>query len=184
VAGVSTDALWYLARATGIVALVMLTIVVVLGVGSRAGRPVFGLPRFAVVTVHRNAALLAVSLLAVHVLTLYFDPYAQLTLVDLVVPFLGAYRPVWLGLGTLALDLIIALVVTSLLRHRLGQTAWRAVHWLAYLTWPLAVLHGIGTGSDRAAVWLWVVGASCVAAVIAAVGWRISSRFRPIGSLR
>ncbi|GAA4714076.1 ferric reductase-like transmembrane domain-containing protein [Phytohabitans rumicis] len=180
----STDALWYLARGTGVVSLVLLTVVVVLGVGSRSGRPVFGLPRFAVATVHRNASLLAVSLLAAHVLTLFFDPYAQLKLVDLVVPFLGAYRPMWLGLGTLALDLIIALVVTSLLRHRLGLTAWRAMHWLAYLTWPIAVLHGLGTGTDRSEAWLWVITVACVAAVVSALGWRLSDRFAPVGSLR
>lgn len=173
----SVDALWYLARGTGVVSLVMLTVVVVLGIGGRSGRPVFGLPRFAVVAVHRNAALLAVSLLAVHVLTLFFDPYAQLKLVDLVVPFVGAYRPAWLGLGTLALDLMLALVATSLLRHRLGLRTWRAVHWLAYLTWPMALLHGLGTGTDAGETWLRAVAATCVAAVLAAVGWRLSNRF-------
>lgn len=180
----STDALWYLARGTGVVSLVLLTAVVVLGIGSRSGRPVFGLPRFAVTVVHRNASLLSVLLLAVHVLTLFFDPYAQLRLVDLVVPFAAAYRPMWLGLGTLALDLIIALVATSLLRHRLGRTAWRAMHWLAYLTWPIAVLHGLGTGSDRGEIWLWAVAVACIAAVVSAAGWRLSDRFAPVGSLR
>lgn len=180
----TVDALWYLARGTGVVSLVLLTVVVVLGVGSRAGRPVFGLPRFAVATVHRNASLLAVALLAIHVLTLFFDPYAQLRFVDLVVPFAGAYRPVWLGLGTLGLDLIVALVATSLLRRRLGVTAWRAVHWLAYLAWPVALLHGLGTGTDRGSLWLWAVAVSCAAAVVSALGWRLSDRFVPAGSLR
>jgi sulfoxide reductase heme-binding subunit YedZ len=180
----STDVLWYLARGTGVVSLIMLTVVVVLGVGSRSGRPVFGLPRFAVVSVHRNASMLAVSLLAVHVLTLFFDPYAQLKLIDLFVPFLGAYRPLWLGLGTLAFDLILALVATSLLRHRLGVTSWRAVHWLAYLCWPIAVLHGLGTGTDNGELWMWAIAIACVAAVVSALGWRLSDRFAPVGSLR
>jgi methionine sulfoxide reductase heme-binding subunit len=179
-----TDALWYLGRGTGVVALVLLTVVVVLGITSRSGRPAFGLPRFAVAAVHRNAALLAVTLLGVHVTTLLFDPYAQLRLVDLVLPFGGAYRPFWLGLGTLALDLVVALVVTSLARHRLGVRAWRAVHWLAYACWPVALVHGLGTGTDGSRPWLWAVAAGCVALVLAAVAWRRSATFTETARVR
>ena len=136
-----TEALWYLGRGSGLCSLVLLTVVVALGIGNRSGRELFGLPRFAVALVHRNAALLSVAFLAMHVTTLLFDPYAQLTLVDLVLPFAGTYRPFWLGLGTLALDLVAALVVTSLLRQRLGRRSWKAVHWLAYAAWPVALLH-------------------------------------------
>lgn len=177
-----TNALWYLARGTGVVSLVLLTTVVVLGIGNRSGRALWGLPRFAVAQVHRNAALYSVALLGVHVTTLMFDPYAQLKLVDVVVPFAGAYRPLWLGLGTLGLDLIVALVVTSLLRHRLGRTTWRAVHWLAYLAWPLAWLHGVGTGTDAGLLWLQLIAGACAAAVLAAVVWRVTTGFaeRPV----
>ena len=172
-----TDALWYLARGSGLVALVLLTIVVALGIGARSGRTAFGLPRFAVNLLHRNAALLAVVLIAGHVISLFFDPYAQLRLVDLVLPFAAAYRPFWLGLGTLAFDLVVALVATSLLRHRLGARAWRAVHWCAYLCWPVALLHGLQTGTDGGTWWLRGVAALCAAAVVAAVGWRMSPSF-------
>ena len=172
-----TDALWYLGRGSGLVSLVLLTVVVVLGIGARSGRTAFGLPRFAVNLLHRNAALLAVVFLIVHVVSLLFDPYAQLRLADLVLPFAGAYRPFWLGLGTLGLDLILALVATSLLRRRLGVRAWRAVHWLAYLCWPVALLHGLGTGTDAGTWWLRAVAGVCVAAVLAAGAWRISGSF-------
>jgi sulfoxide reductase heme-binding subunit YedZ len=166
------NALWYLSRGSGVVSLVLLTIVVVLGVGTRSGRPAFGLPRFAVGLVHRNAALLAVSLLAIHVVSIFFDPYAQLRPLDLVVPFGAAYRPLWVGLGTLGLELMVALVVTSLLRHRLGRRTWRAVHWLAYAAWPVAWLHSLGTGTDRGQGWLRVIAGACAAAVVAAIAWR------------
>jgi sulfoxide reductase heme-binding subunit YedZ len=179
-----TNALWYLGRGTGTMSLVLLTVVVVLGVGNRSGRPVFGLPRFVVAAVHRNAALFAVALLGVHVTSLFFDPYAQLRLVDLVVPFTSAYRPLWLGLGTLAGDLVIALVVTSLLRHRLGLRAWRAVHWLAYAAWPVAWLHGLGTGTDGGQLWLRLIAAACAATVVAALAWRLSDGFVERSSLR
>ena len=172
-----TDALWYFGRGTGLVSLVLLTVVVALGVGARSGRPAFGLPRFAVSLLHRNAALLAVVFLAGHVLALYFDPYAQLRLADLVLPFAGQYRPFWLGLGTLAADLVAAIVVTSLLRRRIGARAWRLVHWLAYLCWPIALLHGLQTGTDGGTWWLRTVAGLCAAAVLAAVGWRLSPAF-------
>jgi sulfoxide reductase heme-binding subunit YedZ len=172
-----SDALWYTARGSGLVTLVLLTVVVTLGVGARSGRTPFDLPRFAVNLLHRNAALLAVVFLAGHVLTLLFDPYAQLRLVDLIVPFAGAYRPFWLGLGTTALDLVAALVATSLLRRRLGARAWRAVHWLAYLCWPVALLHGLGTGTDNGTWWLWTVALACAGTVLAAVVWRVSAGF-------
>jgi sulfoxide reductase heme-binding subunit YedZ len=173
----SGAALWYLARGTGVVTLVLLTVVVALGIGARSGRTAFGLPRFGVSLVHRNAALLAVVLVAGHVVSLLFDPYAQLRIFDVVVPFAGSYRPFWQGLGTLGFDLLVAIVLTSLLRKRIGARAWRVLHWLAYLCWPVAVLHGLGTGTDNGTWWLWTVSMTCVAAVVAAVGWRLSPSF-------
>jgi methionine sulfoxide reductase heme-binding subunit len=174
---VVTDALWYFGRGGGLVSLVLLTVVVALGIGARSGRTAFGLPRFAVNLLHRNAALLAVVFLAGHVVSLYFDPYAQLRFFDLVVPFAGTYRPFWLGLGTLAFDLVIAIVVTSLLRHRLGRRTWRIVHWLAYLCWSIALLHGLQTGTDGGTWWLRTVVGLCAAAVVTAVAWRVSPAF-------
>jgi sulfoxide reductase heme-binding subunit YedZ len=172
-----SDALWYLGRGTGVVALLLLTLVVALGIATRSARSMGGLPRFAVGTLHRNASLLAVLLLGIHVITLLADPYAQLRLVDLVVPFAGLYRPLWIGLGTMGLDLIVALMGTSLLRRRLGQRAWRAVHWLAYLSWPVAVLHALGSGSDAGTLWLRTTAVVCVGSVIGCLCWRLSEKF-------
>ncbi len=179
-----TNAAWYVARGTGVVSLVLLTVVMVLGVGSRSGRPVFGLPRFAVSLVHRNASLLATVLVALHVGTLLIDPYAQLRLVDIVIPFAAPYRTAWVGLGTITLDLIVALVVTSLLRQRIGPRAWRAVHWLAYAAWPIAWLHGIGTGTDRGTAWYFWIAIATAAIVVAAVGWRLAGGFTTLGGRR
>lgn len=172
-----TDALWYFARGSGVITLVLLTVVVALGIGARSGRPAFGLPRFVVSILHRNAALMAIVLVIGHVVSLLFDPYAQLRIFDIVLPFAGNYRPVWQGLGTLAFDLLVAIVVTSLLRKRLGAKTWRAVHWLAYLSWPIALAHGLGNGSDRGTWWLWTIAIACAVAVVAAVAWRLSAGF-------
>lgn len=169
-------ALWYLGRGTGVSSLVLLTLVLVLGIVVRSGRPLPGLPRFAVAAVHRTTSLTAVAFLSVHILTMLADPYAQLRLIDVVVPFIGTYRPFWQGLGTVAIELIVLLIVSSLLRHRLGLRTWRAIHWTAYACWPLAVAHGWGNGTDRASTWMLTVLGVCIVTVIGALGWRISSR--------
>lgn len=179
-----SNALWYVGRGTGVASLLLLTVVVALGIATRSGRSILGLPRFAVAAVHRTASLTAVVFLLIHVGTLYFDPYAQLHVVDFVVPFSGAYRPFWLGLGTVGLDLIAALVVTSLLRQRIGLRTWRAIHWLAYLSWPVALSHALGNGTDNGTWWLRTVAAVCTLAVLGAVGWRVSERFQEYGDAR
>lgn len=180
-----TSSFWYLARGTGMVSLALLTLVVTLGIATRSGRPLPGLPRFAVAAVHRSSSLLTLVFLGIHLVTLLFDKYAKLKVLDLVVPFDGAYRPLWLGLGTLAFDLMIALVVTSLLRHRMGPRAWRVTHWTAYAAWPLALLHGLGTGTDSGRLWMRATAALSTIAVAAALAWRVSDRFgaRPMTSL-
>ena len=176
----NAKALWYLTRGTGVVALLLLTAVLVLGVlGTlrwRSGR----WPRFLVAGLHRNLTLLAIAFVAVHVVTTVADGYAPIRLVDAVVPFRSPYRPVWLGLGALAFDLLLALTLTSLLRARIGLRTWRAVHWLAYAAWPLAVVHGLGTGSDARLGWLGLLTLGCAAAVAAAVAVRLFlARARP-----
>jgi sulfoxide reductase heme-binding subunit YedZ len=171
------DALWYLARGAGVVCLVMLTVAVVLGIASRSGRPAFGLPRFAVALVHRNASLIAVGLIVVHMTSLFLDPYAQLRLIDLFVPFGAAYRPLWVGLGALAADLLFVVVGTSLLRARIGVRTWRAIHWASYAMWPAAWLHGFFAGSDSGEVWLRSLSILCALAVAAALAWRLVPGF-------
>lgn len=179
-----TSALWFLGRGTGVVALVLLTLSVVLGIVTRSGRRLPLLPRFTLADLHRTAGLTAVALLGIHVGTLLFDPYAQLRLTDLVVPFQGQYRPLYLGLGTLALDLLVAVVATSVLRHRLGPRAFRAVHWTAYALWPLALLHGLGIGTDAPTTWFAVLAAGCGGAVTAALVWRLTPAFAQRGRTR
>jgi sulfoxide reductase heme-binding subunit YedZ len=169
-------ALWYLTRGTGAVALVLLTLSLALGVVNTQRLASQRFPRFIVDGAHRTVSLLVCVLLAVHVGTTVIDGYAPISLVDAFVPFGGAYRPIWLGLGALALDLLIALIVTSLLRARIGLRAWRAVHWLAYACWPVALVHGLGTGSDVRPGWLMWLSVACTAVVVAAIGVRLADR--------
>ncbi len=184
-AALGPSAYWYLTRATGIVTLVLLTVSVVLGVLGPlriASRPRW--PRFAIDALHRDCSLLVMVLLVVHIVTSLLDGFAPITVVDAIIPFTSAYRPLWLGFGALSFDLLIAVVVTSLVRRRLGYRGWRAVHWLAYASWPVAVLHGLGTGTDTKASWNLLVTAVCALAVLVAVWTRID-RARPLyGSFR
>jgi methionine sulfoxide reductase heme-binding subunit len=180
----SSSALWYLGRGTGVVTLLLLTLVVVLGIVTRSGRSVLGLPRFGVVALHRSASLLAVTTLAIHVISMIADPYAHISLVGAALPFSAGYRPLWVGLGTLSLDLLVALVITSLLRQQLGARAWKLIHWSAYALFPFAVLHAAGSGSDVGFGWMRVLLIGCAGAVVSAVGWRASETFAEKSHIR
>jgi sulfoxide reductase heme-binding subunit YedZ len=172
-ANVGPSALWYLTRATGAVTLILLTVSVVFGIANIARLQAAGWPRFVVEGLHRNVSLLALALLGVHIATTVLDPFAGIHVLDAFVPFVSNYRPLWLGLGAFASDLLIAIALTSVVRRRLGHTAWRATHWFAYLCWPVAVLHSVGTGSDVKQIWMLALTAACVVAVIAAVWARV-----------
>ncbi|KAF0968309.1 ferric reductase-like transmembrane domain-containing protein [Gordonia sp. YY1] len=171
------QALWALGRGTGMSALIILTLSIASGIVVRSGRALLTLPRFGMVELHRNTTLLGTLLIAFHLGALFFDPYAQLKLVDVVLPFLGTYRPFWLGLGTVAVDLIILVGVTSLLRHRLGHRVFRTVHWLAYALWPIALVHGLGNGTDAGHLWFLTIVAACIALMTAAGVFRLRHDF-------
>lgn len=168
------SAYWYLARGTGAVALLLLTASVVLGILGSVRFTAPRWPRFAVDAVHRDLSLLVIVVLAIHVITSVLDGFAPITLLDGVIPFVTPYRPLWMGLGTLAFDLLLAIAITSLVRRRLGYRTWRAVHWLAYVSWPIAVLHGLGTGSDVKQWWMLALTVACIVAVLVAVWTRIA----------
>jgi methionine sulfoxide reductase heme-binding subunit len=165
--------LWYLTRASGAVALLLLTASVVLGVANTTRWKTDRWPRFLVYGLHRNVTLLALVFTVIHVITTIVDSFAPIGLVDTFIPFLSPYRPFWLGLGTVAFDFLLALIVTSFLRRRIGTRAWKAVHWLAYASWPVAMMHSLGTGSDAKSGWMLFLGVVCGVAVVAAVLWRL-----------
>jgi methionine sulfoxide reductase heme-binding subunit len=164
-AATNSQLLWYLTRGMGVASLLLLTASVALGVLATVGWRSAGWPRFATTSLHRNLTLLAICTVVLHVVTTVLDGYAPIKLQDAVLPFFSPYRPIWLGLGAVAFDLLIALVVTSLLRARIGYRRWRFVHWLAYAAWPIALIHSLGTGSDARIGWMQAVGAACIGVV-------------------
>jgi len=173
-AAAAPSPLWYATRGAGVVTLILLTVSVCLGILTQVRWRTLGLPRFVVAGLHRNVTLLAVAFLGIHVATAVADTYARIGVRDVFIPFASGYRPIWLGLGTLACDLLIAVVLTSLLRARIGYRVWRMTHWLAYASWPLALVHSLGTGSDARFGWMAVLAVACLIAVVAAVLVRIA----------
>jgi preprotein translocase subunit SecG len=186
---VGPSAYWYLTRATGAVALILLTLSVVLGVLDVERVTTKHVPRFVIDGAHRTTSLLAVAFLVVHIVTSVLDSFVSISLLQAVIPFIGSYRPFWLGLGAVAFDLVIALVLTSLARRFLGYRTWRMTHWLAYACWPIALLHGLGTGSDIKSGWMLGISLGCLAFVVIAIcrraiaGWpdRAGIRISAVG---
>lgn len=175
IAAAGPSTYWYLTRSSGAVALVLLTLALVLGVVDVRRWSTETWPRFVVDSLHRNVSLLALAFLGLHILTAVLDSFAPISLVNAVIPFTGSYRPFWLGLGALSFDLILAVIITSLLRRRMGHASWRAIHWLTYASWPIALLHGFGTGSDVKSTWMLAISIGCLMAAVAAVLVRIAA---------
>ncbi len=180
---------WYLTRSTGIVAFLLLTVALAFGVAATQrslASPAW--PRFATQDLHRNVSLLGTVFIVVHVVTTVVDGYAPVGWWSLVVPGASAYKTAWVALGTVAFDLVLLLTATSLLRLRMNPRVWRAVHWAAYLLWPLTLLHFLKTGTDARGggfgVW---IGLGALLVVLAAVGVRVAtgdSPPRPVRSVR
>ena len=165
--------LWYTTRGAGAVSLVLLSAVVVLGVLSTVRFQAPGWPRFLTTGLHRNLALVTLIFLGLHIVTAVVDPFTHLGWAAAIIPFSSYYRTFWLGLGTIAAELLAAIVITSLLRESIGRRVWRTIHWLTYAAWPLGVIHGLGTGTDAWSTWSFVLTLACVAAVGFAVVYRL-----------
>jgi sulfoxide reductase heme-binding subunit YedZ len=170
--------LWFASRGAGVVSLILLTCVTVLGLLGAARSQTAWWPRFLTVELHNNLALITVAFVAVHVASAIADPFTSLGISAATIPFASSYRPLWVGLGVISVYMFVAMIVTSLLRERVGRRAWRAIHWVVYLGWPFAFVHGLGAGSDSLSVWLVSVEVACASAVLLALAWRLRARQR------
>ena len=169
----SSTYLWYATRATGIVALILLTLTMVLGLVTTSRARVRHWPGFAQQEIHRRISIIAVVFLAIHVLTSILDTYVHIGWLAIVVPFTSPYSRFWVGLGTIAVDAMVAVFVSSLLRSHLKPGTWRAIHWLAYASWPIALMHTFGMGTDSREHWVIVLGALCLLSVGLSLAWRV-----------
>jgi methionine sulfoxide reductase heme-binding subunit len=183
-----SQALWFVSRGSGLVLLLLFSVVMVLGVATRMGSAPRRGPRFAVSELHRTLALFAVAFLGLHIATAILDPYVSIGWAATVLPFMSGYRTLAIGLGTLAVDIGGAVLLTSLVRGRLGYRAWRMVHWLAYLAWPVAFAHSLTAGNDLGIWWValleWGSAALVATAVVARLLHAITHRAAKSGPVR
>jgi len=173
---VTDPVLWYIDRGSGLAALLLLTTSVVLGVVSVVRVHSERWPRFALAQLHRNLSLLALTFGVVHVVTSVVDSFVSIPVAAAVVPFASGYKPFWIAMGTIGADLMLAVLITTALRRRIGFQTWRSIHVLSYACWATSAVHAIAIGSDaRSAVW----GVMIVAACIGAVGGALVQRTAP-----
>ena len=177
-AAAGSQGLWLVSRASGLALLVLFSVVMVLGIAARLGSAPRRWPRFVVPEVHRTLALFAIAFLALHVVTAILDPFVSIGWAATVLPFASGYRTLAIGLGTLTVDLGGAVLLTSLMRRRLGYRAWRTVHWLAYLAWPVAFVHSLTAGGDLGIWWVALIVWGSAAAVATAVTARLLQSIR------
>jgi DMSO/TMAO reductase YedYZ heme-binding membrane subunit len=174
----SSTAIWYATRASGLMALILLTLTMIMGITTTSRARARNWPGFAQQEMHRRISILAVVFLGIHVVTSVLDTYVNISWVAVVIPFTSKYSAFWVGVGAVALDLMVAVFVTSLLRGRMRPGTWRAVHWLAYLSWPVALAHTFGMGTDSREQWVILLGVLCVLSVGAALAWRLRTASR------
>jgi sulfoxide reductase heme-binding subunit YedZ len=168
-----SEAVWYMIRATGVVALILLTVTTVLGLLSASRVRSARWPAFAQLDLHKRATVLALVFLGIHVASSVLDTYVHVGLISVVVPFTSSVRPLWTGLGAVAVDLLAAVAISSALRRHIEPRVWRGLHWLAYACWPIAMAHALGAGTDATRFWMDAIAAVCTIAVVTALTWRI-----------
>jgi methionine sulfoxide reductase heme-binding subunit len=173
-----SKALWFVSRGSGLALLAAFSTVLVLGVATRLGLAPRRWARFVSAEMHRTLALFSVAFLVLHVVTAILDPYVTIGWASTLLPFASGYRTLAIGLGTMAVDLGGAVLLTSLARRRLGYRAWRAVHWLAYLAWPVAFVHSLTAGSDLRIWWVALIEWGSAAAVATAIVARLLQAIR------
>ncbi|HEV3282461.1 MAG TPA: ferric reductase-like transmembrane domain-containing protein [Acidimicrobiales bacterium] len=169
----SSTTLWYSTRATGIVALVLLTATMVLGILTAGRLRTRSWPAFAQADLHKRVSVLAMVFLGIHVVTAVLDTYVNIGWASIVVPFASSYQPFWTGLGAVGLDLLVAVAVSSAWRGHISARAWRTIHWLAYGSWPVAMAHSLGEGTDGPTVWMGILAGVCGLAVAGTLSWRV-----------
>ncbi len=171
---------WYAARAGGIVAYVLLSLNVALGLAMTGKKRMKRWPRFTLEDVHRFTGLLTGTFVVLHIVAIAIDAYLPFSLASLAVPLLASYRPIWTGLGIVAAELLLALAVTNHYRNaKLSYRFWRRAHYVNFAVWAAATLHGVGSGTDRSTPWMIAIFAAAVGSVCGLTVWRVIRRAAP-----
>lgn len=170
-------ALWSYGRASGVVDLLLFTLVAVLGIVSTSGRTALGMSRTTLTRLHRTASATAVIFLVVHVLTLTLNGHARLSVEDWGLPFAADRDPIAYGLGTCAVDLLLVVIASGLVRRLIPERAFRVLHTASYALLPFALVHALAAGTDGGSLWLIGLVLACAAVLAATTLWRLTPRF-------
>jgi predicted ferric reductase len=176
-AGSAPKVYWYLSRGTGFVALGLLWVSMMLGVGvtNKMARIWPGLPP--ALAIHEYTGLLGLFFAVFHALILLGDKYSNYQLMQLVMPFGSVqYRPVWVGFGQLGFYAWFIIALAFYIRKALGKKTWRVVHYAGFLCYLAAVVHGLMSGTDAGTAWAqdfyWITGGALLFVTV----YRILSR--------
>jgi len=172
---VSSPWLWFASRAGGVVALLLLTSVVVLGAVTAADRPLPTASAGWVAGLHRYLTVGLAVLLVVHIGAAVIDTYVDLAWRSIFLPLTAGYRRTWVAVGTVALDAVLIVGITSWLRPRLSHRVWRSLHWASYAAAAAAVVHALTMASADQPGFR-AITIACGAAMATAVVWRVCSR--------
>lgn len=172
--GSTSSLLWYVARGSGVVAFILLTCSVALGIAMNRRWYSASWPRMIVDAMHRWFTITFFTFTVIHVTTIMLDPFAHVSLMNALIPFSGGYRPFWMSLGVIAIELGLAIGASAWIRRFIGYRAWHIMHGLAYPIYGLALIHGLGTGTDTGTPWMNLVYGGSVVAIVLAVTWRLS----------
>lgn len=174
--------IWYVARGAGLAALLLLTVSTAIGAlmvgrGRAANRVV-------VQYLHRVTGSVGLAALALHLGSILADSYAHVGWTASIIPFTSAYRPTWVGLGTLAIYTFVLVAAVGFARGRMatskiGAKVWRGIHALAYAGWVMAMLHGLKSGTDTSVPWVRLLYIGCAVAVGGSVAVRFGLAKRP-----
>jgi hypothetical protein len=170
---------WEIARVGGLVAYLLATASVVLGLLLSLGVRSQRWPRFVTNELHRFLSVLTLIFVAVHTLAVLIDPFTAFTPAELLVPLVAHYRPLWIAMGIVSGYLAIAVWASEYVRGRIGYAWWRRFHYLSFGVFVLGALHGLGTGSDTREWWALALYGATIAAVLVLVGWRVVRAVAP-----
>lgn len=172
--GSTGSLLWYVARGSGIVAFILLTFSVALGIVMNRRWYATNWPRMVVDAMHRWFTMTFFTFTVIHVVTIMLDPFSHISLLNVLVPFTGGYRPFWMSLGVIAIELGLAIGASVGIRRWIGYRAWHIMHGLAYPIYLLSLLHGLGTGTDTGTPWMSAVYGGSAMLIVMAVTWRLA----------
>jgi predicted ferric reductase len=176
----STHVFWYITRSAGIMAYLLLWLSTVWGIIVAAKPLDRFLSRLYNFDLHEFLSLLAIGFTLVHVVVLLWDSYAPFSMIELIIPFAATYRTFWTALGIVSLDLAVLVTVTFYLRQRIGYKAFRSLHYLSFIAYFGATLHGIFSGTDSSlASTRFMYFETALAVILLTIYWLWQRRSKP-----